>query len=202
MRFLRWILYIAIILVTPFALVAIMIPLSIMRKVAKVDADWTPDNAVIYWAYFWSKVYSVPFELVLAILWNEGASVQHPARKVEADKLDSFIAEGDSIYPLGDLTIERGPAVGSGQVLRTNVERLWADADTYIRPLVVLADARLLALPGNERAAMWAMIQMLNETLRQSGNDLQEAARRYNGNNEAAYAYGEKAFATIERITT
>lgn len=161
-------------------------------------------SEVLFWSRLWCAWYAVPWDLHLAILRNEGASVAK-----------------DGAYPLGDKTARRGPAIGPGQVLRARIDRLWSRGrrvtfaasdfdddrrDTYdpiplaMRPLVVGTDPLELALVGQERRALWASVVILREALDEVGGDELEAARRYNGFGAPAQAYAERARVTLEAL--
>jgi hypothetical protein len=131
---------------------------------------------VLFWLRVWTFAYRVPFPMALAILSNEGAS--WPT---------------DGTYLLGDRTIARGPAVGPGQVLRINVERLWKDCPSWLAWFVRAPSAADLSRVGNERQAMWAAVQIMREALDAARGDVHEAERRYNGSGDKAEAYADRA---------
>ncbi len=177
----------------------VSIPLYINSQIGKVDSDWKPDTAVIFWAKFWSVALQIPWDLFLAILYNEGASISRPLRDSERAAL--MLTNGENVgYPVGDMDIARGPSVGPGQVLRSNVERLYNDLPASTRFLFAADNPHDLALKGHERQALWVCAKVIQEVLKQANGDKQEAARRYNGTNAAAIAYGQKAADTIERL--
>jgi hypothetical protein len=104
------------------AVVALLAWLA-MRKVRAADPKWSPTLAVLFWARVWTAVYRVPFAFELSLLHNEGSST---LRAPKAGELQFFDDPPDLVYPLGDTAIAKGPSVGAGDVLRTNVEALWA----------------------------------------------------------------------------
>lgn len=176
----KWLLRLAVIALVPGALLILAVVVTIetaLKRAAAADPKWKPSLRVLFWARLWCALYRVPFALSIAVLHNEGASTP----------------KSDGTYPLGDVGIERGPSVGAGQVERANVERLWAAAPFYLRPLVTTSDPLELADVGRERQAMWAHVQMLREVLQAAGGDLRDAARRYNGSGAAAEAYADRA---------
>lgn len=203
-RALKFFLILAIIIILPFGAIMLAIPLSIKTKVAKVDENWKPDTAVLFWAKFWSVFLQVSFDFVLAILYNEGASESRMLRQRELEAL-GFSEEGPNIgYPVGDIGDSRGPALGPGQVLRENVERLWNDTPDSYRFIISAPTPYHLAVKGYERQSLWVAVTMMKEVIKQANGDLQDAAKRYNGGSgmdPRALAYGEKAAATIERIS-
>jgi hypothetical protein len=149
-------------------------------KVRAADPLWRPQLAVLAWARIWATVLRVPYPFALSILHNEGASRLRP----------------DGTYPLGDVGNPKGPALGPGQVLRTNVERLWQAAPWYWRRVVVLPDPFQLASAGNERAALYVAVKVMRESLDAAAGDLNLAARLYNGGphyNADAIAYANRA---------
>jgi hypothetical protein len=181
-----------VLLTLPFAGVLagvyVVVTGKLLADAQKVKAGWTPARAVLWWAWVWGKVYSVPWSLSLAILRNEGASVAK-----------------DGAYPLGDVGHRWGPAVGSGQVLKMNVDRLWAKAGA-LGPLVKASTATDLAREGHERGALWVSTKVMRECLDASKGDEHDAARFYNGgtgateNNDAAETYADNADASRARV--
>lgn len=163
-------------------------------RVRRADPSWNPSFRVLGWARAWCLLYRVPWDFALSILHNEGASTPRPPRPNER----RFFPEGapGEIYPLGDTEIPKGPSVGAGQVLRLNVEALWETVRAPIRAAVVAGSAIDLARVGYERAATWAAVRIMRESIDAAGGDLNEAARIYNGGpryNSAAIAYAERA---------
>ena len=122
--------------------------------------------------------------MALAILKNEGASVAR-----------------DGAYPLGDTTIGKGPAIGPGQVLRINVERLWTTAPAWIGWAVRSKEATDLQFVGQERKALWASVQVMREALVAAKGDVDQATRRYNGSGPRAEAYADRAETTRIALT-
>jgi hypothetical protein len=155
---------------------------------------------VLLWSRVWSLVYWVPYELTAAVLHNEGATQLRPANAAESRVLGA--REGAPVYPVGDLGA--GVALGPGQVLRRNITRLWSSANALERLVAIPAEREpeLLALPGYERAALWASLKVLKEALRDAGGDLHQAARRYNGRGEAAESYATRADAFRQTYRT
>lgn len=203
MRVLKWFCIILLVLLLPFGVILLTLPLYVNAQVAKADDRWHPDAAVIFWAKFWSVTLSVPFDLILAILLNEGASVSRPLRADELAALRMPEDEEAVGYAVGDMGISRGPSVGPGQVERANVEALWGALPTATRFLFDAETPYKLALKGYERQALWACVSMIKMTLAQASGDKQAAAIRYNGGghpNSAALAYGQRASDTIDRI--
>jgi hypothetical protein len=194
------------------ALAAIML-YSVEALSRKLDPDWKPNPRVLMWARIWCNFYrTVPIRLLLAVLHNEAASTPRPLREDEALVLG--LEPGTVAYPPGDLHIRSGPAVGCGQVLRANVERLWSDQRLgsftlrcivmRIRSVVIFDSWRDLAKVGNERGAVWVTVMMLRDCLVASGGDIWDAARRYNGgavdNTLAERAYADRAIELMNRM--
>jgi len=160
---------VAAILAAPFALGWVA-----YRKLARAERllPGAPTQ-LLAWAWAWSTVYRVPWSLVVSILRLEGAYVP-----------GTYGAHAGA-YPLGDVTDPRGPALGPGQVMRFNVERLHPDW----RPLH-------LQLVSETRRSTRVMVEVLREALTEAlvaGEGMQGAARRYNGRGAAARAYAARA---------
>lgn len=192
---LRALLFVFVIVPGGLVVIAAWMAGGAIVSASRADPRWQPRFRVLFWARLWSLVYRVPFGLSLAVLHNEGASTPRALTSREQDALEPW-TDGDVPafgYPVGDTAILRGPSVGAGQVLRVNVSRLWLAAPFWLRPLVMAPDVSHLAYVGYERAALWAHVKVLREAFVAAGHDLREAARRYNGQGEAAEAYADRA---------
>lgn len=177
---------------------------SALRKARAADPAWSPSWRVVLWARLWSAVYRVPWPFALSLLHNEGASTPRLLRPREAEAIARVGGEAPVRgYPVGDLTSSKGPSVGAGQVLVSNVERLWKVARAWLRWLVTAAHPTLLVREGYERQALWASVQIMAESLRLAHGDPNEGARIYNGGpryNSDAVAYAERADAFAEAL--
>lgn len=195
---------IALLAVLPVAVIMLAIPLIIRKQVAKISAKWQPETAVLFWSAFWSFVFRIASADTLAILYNEGASKLHLTTEAEAEALAFYGIEAAQCYPMGDLQISRGPAVGSGQVLRSNVQDIWDLLSWYNRWFLTAPTIGHLALPGYERQALYVCLVCLSENIASAG-DFQGGAQRYNGGtsgSDASIAYAAKAEASVQRATT
>lgn len=200
-RVLKWLAIVAVVIIVPFGVIIVLIPLAVARTISKVDANWHPSPTIIAWTKLWCTLYGVPFKFALSILYNEGAS---ESRALNARELNVLGLEGNvQGYPVGDLGDARGPALGPGQVLRINVERHWQIAPWYMREFVVSTNTSDLALVGKESKSTWVSVKMMQEVLQQADGDLWDAAKRYNGgagSDLRALAYADKSQNTLERI--
>lgn len=178
------------------------IPLQIQAQINRVDPNWKPDFYVIYWARFWTLILGIPFELALAILYNEGASV---ARSLTSEELALLQMDPASVqigYPLGDKAISPGPALGPGQVLRVNILALWQAHPSFVYSAPSVYH---MALKSYTRQALWASVMTMKDYYSKAGGNLQLTATYYNGGfrsnpSVAAVLYGENASNTIDRI--
>lgn len=168
-------------------------------KVRKVDPEWKPTLAVLLWSRVWCALFRVPYDLSLAVLHNEGASTPFHLGPQRRAALGIDPDDGIPRYPPGDLGDERGPSLGPGQVLRSNVERLASLVPWYLR-LLVRAQPLNLCDVGQERAALYFHVRVLRETLVSSAGDEHMAARRYNGRGPAAEAYADRAQEFIDSL--
>jgi len=179
------------------ALVALpFVAWQLHQLVGRVDEKWSPSWASLLWGRFWGVVYGVPASFQLGIQHNEGASTPRPPTDAEAALWsDAGQPVPELVYPVGDLEVANGPSFSPGQVERVNILNLWAAAPWYLRWLVVKSDPRDLALPGNESAAMWAAMKMMQQALSTASGDHHEAAAVYNGgphhSSDAAETYAD-----------
>lgn len=179
------------------------IPLQIQAQINRVDPNWKPDFCVIYWLRFWTLLLGIPFELALAIFYNEGASI---SRSLTSDELTLLQMDPASVqigYPLGDKTISRGPSLGPGQVLRTNILALWTAHSSFV---FSAPSVYHLGLKTYTRQSVWASVMTMKQYYATAGGNMQLTAQYYNGGptsnpSDAAVLYGENASNTIDRIT-
>lgn len=192
----------AVIILLPFGVLMVAIPLAINKQIAAVSPNWKPDYCVIYWLRFWTLILGVPFELGLAIFYNEGASNARSLTDAELTLLQMDPSAVQLGYPLGDTTISRGPSVGPGQVLRTNILALWEAHPSFVYSA---PSAYHLALKEYTRQAVWASVQVMKKAYSDAGGNLQLSAQYYNGGepqnpDPRAVAYAQKAADTMDRI--
>src|SRR4051812_2891445 len=80
---------------------AVLMLYSVEALARKIDPEWKPNPRVLMWARIWCNFYrTVPLKLVLAMLYNEGASVPRPLHADEAAALG--LDPGTVAYPPGD----------------------------------------------------------------------------------------------------
>jgi hypothetical protein len=186
------------------ALAALFAWLS-LRKVRAAAPTWRPSWRVLLWARVWAAVYRIRWPFFLAILHNEGASTPRTLRAAEIEALGvpPWLRDSpETGYPVGDLDVSKGPSVGAGQVLRSNIVKLWGSAGA-LRWLVATSNPLALARVGEERRALWASAKVLRGALDEAKGDENLAARFYNGGahyNADAVTYAERADAFAEAV--
>jgi len=202
-RILRLALYLVAVLPLGSLVLMALAAYRAFARVQKADPEWKPAFRVLAWARAWCLLYRVPWDFALSILHNEQASTPRTILPRES----RLFPEGApaEIYPLGDVSIFKGPSVGPGQVLRVNVETLWEQVKPPLRAAVVAGSYLDLARVGFERQSTWAAVRIMRESLdaagprpgdETGGADLNEAARIYNGGrnyNSNAVAYANAA---------
>lgn len=168
--------------------------LALWRSRAQLAATgWSPSARVLIASRFWGLLFGIPFPLFAAVLHNEGASSPHDTTDDERTALSNLgdTAPPAQIYPMGDFTSSKGPALGPGQVLWIlNVQRLAA-----IKPwwaFFVSTDGAQLVRVGSEFSALYFSARVLQECIAATSSE-HDAAAKYNGAGDAAEAYAAKA---------
>jgi hypothetical protein len=143
---------------------------------------WPPVNPVLFWTRVWDFFFGIPFALHLAVLHNEGAS-----------RPDS-----SGNYPIGD----NGASTGPGQIEAVNVTKTFAV--TFPMSLIISSSPAALAVPGNERSAMYYSAKILADAVSHTTSE-HDAAAYYNGGaggyqGAQAQAYAAKVDALLTAV--